>query len=169
MEIRRFTLIMMLTGCFAAAAPAQKKELTLGVDAHSSFYDMSFAPIELGLDVGYGFTNWLKAGLRIEQSIALMEEGDARTFAKNNTAGAFACFEMLHFNTCALSLKASGGASLKSDDWKYVYYDSYLCLSKRKGDLGTNVGIGVRYYDSRSEFMDNKLRGYLSIGVSYTL
>lgn len=50
-----------------------------------------------------------------------------------------------------------------------LYYDSYLCLSKRKGDLGTNVGIGVRYYDSRSEFMDNKLRGYLSIGVSYTL
>lgn len=36
---------MMLTGCFAEAAPAQKKELTLGVDAHSSFYDMSFAPI----------------------------------------------------------------------------------------------------------------------------
>lgn len=160
---------MLLTG-IATTVSAQQGKISAGMDVHVSAYDKAFAPMELGVDLGYNFTDRLKAGVRFEDAYAHVEADGAKFYEDNTTCGLFAAYDVL----CAkpairLTLKAGGGTSLKDDAWKYNYYDGGIYLQKALKDARIFLGFGARYYDSRGESIGHKWRAYCAIGFSYSL
>lgn len=171
MKIYNKCLLILVWACFAVSikTSAQMNKIVTSIDAHVSAYDKEFAPLELGVEVGYGFTKWLLAGVRLEKSFAHVETNDVRTYFDNATCGLTANCDVLKFGTGVLTLKGSVGSSLKDEEWKYCYYNGELCISAMKCDMRKTLGVGVRFYDGRGDGIGEKFRVYMSVGFAFAL
>lgn len=170
MTICKLLPVAMLFISIATTASAQQRKISVGLDTRVSAYDKAFAPLELGVDLGYSFTDRLKAGVRFEDAYAHVEIDGAKFYEDNTTCGLFAAYDVLRTKPAIrLTLKAGGGTSLKDDAWKYNYYDGGIYLQKALKNASIFLGFGARYYDSRGEAIGHKWRAYCAIGFSYAL
>lgn len=171
--MKKYNKIMLAIALLQCAAStnlyAQKNDIVFGLDTHISTYDKKFSPIELGAEVSYGFTNWLTAGIRLEEAFAHVKEYGEKTYLDNSTVGIVANGDVWKFGQGVLAVKASAGTTFTDNDWKYNYYDCGLFLSSAKCETRKTLGFGVRYYDNRTDGLKDKFRVYLSLGFSFSL
>lgn len=150
-------------------AHAQKGEVRTTIRTNNSFYSKEFKPMELGMDVAYYITDDFHAGATVETAVGLFKLDEVKTYYLNGTYGIQAGYRVWKFNTGSMDANVGLGNVMSNKDWRYLYYDANVHVNIGRQDVQPFIGLGLRYYDARGKVFDNYLRGYISLGFSFSM
>jgi hypothetical protein len=143
-----------------------KGMFTYGFDTQYSGFQGVIKTIEISpVNLGYHFGNRFSAGLRHELSVGLFDprnDGEETSWRMTENLGA-----VLEYRIGMPTLKFSSGTTLggNGNDWKYTYYSGGIYLQGR-GKVSPTVGLGFRYYRSRTSGYDDHRRVFISVGFN---
>jgi hypothetical protein len=167
--MKKTILILIFLLCGICGVLAQEKgAYHAGFDTQFSLYGNSgLKPVEMGIDLGYNFTNWLDGSIRFEESIGLFEANHVKSYALSEAIGGVVGFNVFKSNAGTLTLKTSIGGTVGHNDWRYLFYSGGVYFNFGNTKIKPSLGFGVRYYDSKTDAVNNYLRFYCSLGFRF--
>lgn len=163
-------LIIILTLALASVQAQEKGTYTVGFETQASLYGGSseLKSVDLGFDLGYNVTDWLTTSLRFKQSVGLFNIDKVKSYQTSGVWGVLGGvlgFNVYRSDVGTLTLKASVGATVGKNDWKYTYYSGGAYFNMTKQKIKPTIGFGVKYFDSQADAFDDYLRVFVSLGV----
>lgn len=165
--MKTFVVVLFFIMPFSLVTQAQECNFTGGVRTDMSFSSSRFKPFEVGIDWGYYVVHNLFVSTHIESSVGLFKIDGLKTYYMNETLGVGLGYNVLSFDNGVLDARGKFGTTLENKDWKYTYYDAGVFYNLGKQKVKPTFGIGVRYYDSSNDHVDNYLRLYVSLGFKF--
>lgn len=161
-----FILLLFLV---QSEAFSQKGTVWSGFDTQLSKYGSNYKFVEVAYKLGYNFTDKLYANLRIEDAMMFVNEDDVRYNSNNCTLGVNVGYELFRQEEMHVDARIGAGSTILNKDWKYMYYDGCLLLTRTYDKVTPSVGFGARYYDSYNGMFKNRFRAYVIMGFAIAM
>lgn len=163
-------LVLLATCVSVSRAQTSKFNVTFATDL--GLGGKSYKIVTPHISATYDITKRLSAGLRVEEAVTLMKSQGIKTYDLLTTFGGQVGYDIGKISIASGNVfsllvqpRVSVGHTIGGGHNRgYMYYQGGIYVRKSSGSIRSELGLGVRYNDYRSDLNKDKAVFYVSYG-----
>jgi hypothetical protein len=112
-------LLVFFVGTICGATAQEKGKFYFDIDGQGyAGYGTDFRDYAFSFDVGYSFTNWFSAAVKLEDTYRFFKTDNIKTYENAPTLGGIVEFDFFKGKALTLSLRTAAGGTVGNNIWK---------------------------------------------------
>ncbi|MDN4753093.1 hypothetical protein QYZ87_00885 [Porphyromonadaceae bacterium W3.11] len=164
--IQKIFLFLLILFPVVGNSFAQERGFSWGALGSSGNMGREFSSVNLESYAGYNFTPNFSAYLKAETDVILLKKEEVEKHYPSQALGVLLKYNVYKFSSGIFDLRAGTGTNLRSDDWRYLYWDMGFFLQATREITKPTIGLVFRYYNTLEKGEKNYPSVYVSVGFT---